>query len=83
MPGLEFTHRYTPTRVVDQVMSVTRTIINTKAPVNNQLAQIFDQLLTAIWFKVREHKPCIIANLRWSVTLPEDFEVQVFKISLK
>eukprot|EP01147_Barroeca_monosierra_P000567 gene567-3884_t len=77
VPGLEFTHRYTPTRVVDQVMSVTRTIINTKAPVNNQLAQIFDQLLTAIWFKVREHKPCIIANLRWSVTLPEDFEVQV------
>lgn len=77
MPGLEFTHGFTLNRIVDQVFSITKTTINPKAPLNHQLASMFDRLLTTICFKMRRHRPCFIANLRWSVTLPEGFDVQV------
>lgn len=76
MPGVEEAHGLRYSGLVDTVTAVRRRMLN-KRNVNQELADMFENLLQTAWFKLRHARPCVLSNVRWNVKILEDDEAQV------
>lgn len=66
-----------PVSVIDTIVAVHEVTLSANGSLSKQLASIFEHLLMSLCFKFRAARPCVFANVRWDVVLPEDMDVQV------
>lgn len=77
MHGLKQSTGLVPTTVIDTLVAVHEASLSAGRSLNQQLSAIFEHLLLSLCYKFRHHRPCLFANVRWDVVLPEDMELQV------
>jgi hypothetical protein len=66
-----------PVSVIDTIVAVHEVTLSANGSLSKQLASIFEHLLMSLCFKFRGARPCVFANVRWDVVLPQDMDVQV------
>lgn len=75
--GLAQSASLVPDQVLDTLVAVHDATLQPGRTVVSDLSHIFDHLLLSLCYKYRHHRPCLFANVRWDVVLPEDNDIQV------
>ena len=75
--GLKQRTGLVPGTILDTIVAVHEATVSSNGSLNKQVAAIFEHLLMSLCYKFRACRPCVFANVRWDVVLPEDMDVQV------
>lgn len=77
MLGLRKAHGLVPLQMVDTVMAVHEATLTPGRGLSGEITRCFDHIMLSLCFKYKEYRPCLIANLRWEITIPEENKLQV------
>lgn len=75
--GLRKAMRLQPLNVVDTVVAVHEVILTPGRGLTAEVTRCFDHLMLSMCYKYRQYRPCLIGNLRWELSMPEENHLQV------